>query len=74
MKKQSWRKSGQRMFRRDSPVFNAVIFGAPAPTQFWAWGVWSRKKQFEGIEFSLARARQKAQAKIEEAEFMQGME
>jgi hypothetical protein len=65
-----WRKAGIRMFRRDSDCFNAVIFGTPGPLSFWAWGVWAHKRSAEGIEFSLAQARKKANAKIEEAEFL----
>lgn len=65
-----WHKRGNRCFRRDSAsgLFNAVIFGAPAPQHMWAWGVWSSKRSDEGIEYSLARARVKASAVIAELE------
>jgi hypothetical protein len=62
---QGWHKRGQRCFRRDgSELFNAVIFGAPAPQQLWAWAVWSSHRTDEGVEFSLAAARTKATAVI----------
>lgn len=74
MRPKHWRKSGNRCFRRDaaSGLFNAMIFGAPAPQQMWAWAVWSSKRTDEGVEFSLNSARTKANAVIDELEFMEG--
>jgi len=65
-----WRKSGDRCFRMDPPsgLFNAIVFGASAQQQMWAWGVWSSKRSDEGIEFSLVRAMTKANAVIGELE------
>lgn len=73
MRPKRWRKTGSRFFRRDSAsgLYNAMIFGAPLPMAMWAWGVWSSKRSDEGIEYSLARARTKANAVIDELEFME---
>lgn len=71
--KVKWKKAGVRFFESSSSAYNAMIFGAPAPHSFWAWAVWSHKKAAEGVAMSLAAARQKANDKIREAEFMGGM-
>ena len=63
-----WNKSGKRSFDRYTGDYNAVIFGAPAPKQLWAWAVWDTNFTAEGIEFSLKSARMKACAAIVRSE------
>jgi hypothetical protein len=63
-----WRKKGTRWFCRDTKLFNAIIFGATAPLQLWAWAVYSHGQRREGVEFSLSNARSRANIVIEELE------
>ena len=59
-----WSKHGKRCLRRKSSEFDAFILGAPAPLSLWAWGVWTRNRREEGIEFSLSEARKRANLAI----------
>lgn len=59
-----WKRQGVRYMSKDSGNFNAMIFGAPAPFQLWAWAVYGHQFSAEGVEGSLNSARRKANAAI----------
>jgi hypothetical protein len=57
-----WHRRGKRVYEflsKDNSA-QSMIFGAPLPSQLWAWAVWGEKFKAEGVEFSLASARKRA--------------
>ena len=68
-----WQRRGIR-FLKAVHRYHAVIFATPAPYQYWAWAVWLPGRLKCGIEYSLAAAREKATAEIEEVLRAEGVE
>ena len=55
-----------RVYRFFATDVQAIIFGAQGGLSMWAWGVWASKSTSEGIEFSLKRAKQRANEKLDD--------
>ena len=69
MKNRRWErgKKNGRVLRFNCDYANAVIFGAEG-VGFYASAVWAHKNKAEGIEFSMASARLKANAELDRIE------
>lgn len=67
MKPRKWIRKGRvyRYFASNGGA-QSIIFGSGDGLSMWAWGVWAEKATFEGIEFSLKRAKQRANEKLDE--------
>lgn len=63
MEKRRWKRSG-RVYRFNSDSGQSIIFRAEN-TSFWKWGVWGHKFSAQGIEWSLKRAKEKANANLD---------
>ena len=59
-----WVKCGKRCLTAGNRMYQAVIFGAPAPKTMWAWAVWSKDRKVSGVEGSFKDARVNASAEI----------
>lgn len=60
-------KRANRVYSFSGDWVQAFIFSAPPPFSMWAWAVWASHSSAEGVEHSLARAREKANAALDEA-------
>ena len=70
MKKRRWKRSG-RVYRFSAPEVQSLVFSAPPPFSMWAWAVWASKFSAEGVEFSLKRAKEKANEQLDRLEAKQ---
>lgn len=61
-----WKRKG-RTYRFNCKEAQSIIFGSELPMAMWAWGVWASKFSAEGIEWSLARAKQRTNEALDKA-------
>lgn len=66
MKSRRW-KRGERAYRYDNRLAQAIIFGA-VDTCLWAWVVWFEGGRHLGVETNLQRARREANRALDDIE------
>jgi hypothetical protein len=66
-KPRTFKRKGHKTYRYEGSEAQAVVFGADS-VGFWAYGAWGREIGAEGIEYSLARARAKANETLDKIE------
>jgi len=64
----SWTLHDNRSYRRETPQYQAFVFGASRPTQMWAWAVWWKSGRAGGVEQGFRAAKTQAEQTIRQIE------
>lgn len=59
-----WKKIAARCYKTSAEGFDAYVFGASSPMQFWGWAVWGPKAKDAGVETGFSIAKREAEAAI----------